>query len=45
MGENRIADLLSETLEEEKQTDVLLTELAVSSINIEAEEETEEDVK
>lgn len=45
MGENEIADLLSKTLNEEKEADVILTELAVSSINIEAEEETEEDVK
>lgn len=45
MGETEIADLLAETLEEEKEADQLLTELAVSSINIEAEEETEDDVK
>lgn len=44
MGETEISDLLAETLEEEKQTDMLLTELAVTSINIEADEETEEDV-
>jgi ferritin-like metal-binding protein YciE len=42
MGENEIADILAQTLEEEKQTDVLLTELAVSGINIAAEGETEE---
>src|SRR4051812_8175188 len=42
MGENEIADLLSETLDEEKQTDQLLTELAVSGINISAESEPEE---
>lgn len=42
MGQNEIAELLAETLEEEKQTDQLLTELAVSGINISAESETEE---
>jgi len=42
MGENEIADLLQETLDEEKQTDQLLTELAVSGINISAESEPEE---
>ena len=42
MGENEIADLLQETLDEEKQTDQLLTELAVSGINISAENEPEE---
>jgi ferritin-like metal-binding protein YciE len=43
MGENEIADLLEETLEEEKEADQLLTELAVSGINLAAEGETEED--
>lgn len=43
MGENEIADILTQTLEEEKQTDQLLTELAVSGINISADNETEED--
>lgn len=43
MGENEIADLLEETLEEEKETDQLLTELAVSGINLAADGETEED--
>jgi ferritin-like metal-binding protein YciE len=42
MGENEIADILNQTLEEEKQTDQLLTELAVSGINIAAEGEPEE---
>ena len=42
MGENEIADLLQQTLDEEKQTDQLLTELAVSGINISAESEPEE---
>jgi len=42
MGENEIANLLQQTLDEEKQTDQLLTELAVSGINITAESEPEE---
>jgi ferritin-like metal-binding protein YciE len=42
MGENEIADLLQQTLDEEKQTDQLLTELAVSGINITADNEPEE---
>ncbi|RYZ30257.1 MAG: ferritin-like domain-containing protein [Chitinophagaceae bacterium] len=42
MGENEIADVLAQTLEEEKQTDLLLTELAVSGINIAADGEPEE---
>jgi ferritin-like metal-binding protein YciE len=42
MGENDIAELLQETLDEEKNADELLTELAVSSININAENEEEE---
>lgn len=41
MGENEIADLLNETLEEEKEADQLLTELAVSGINLGAENEEE----
>ena len=42
MGENEIAEILNQTLEEEKQTDQLLTELAVSGINIAAEDEPEQ---
>ena len=42
MGENEIADVLQETLDEEKETDLILTELAVSGINIKAENEPEE---
>ena len=42
MGENEIANLLQQTLDEEKQADQLLTELAVSGINITAENEPEE---
>jgi ferritin-like metal-binding protein YciE len=49
LGENRQADLLQETLDEEEQTDRLLTDLAESEINIEAEEgeaaEGEEEVE
>lgn len=37
IGENRQAELLQETLDEEEQTDRLLTDLAESEINIEAE--------
>ena len=42
MRENEIAEILNQTLEEEKQTDQLLTELAVSGINIAAEGEPEQ---
>ena len=42
MGENEIAELLQQTLDEEKETDQLLTELAVSGINITADNEPEE---
>jgi ferritin-like metal-binding protein YciE len=38
IGEDRQAELLQETLDEEEQTDKLLTDLAESEINIEAEE-------
>lgn len=38
LGEKKVEKLLQETLEEEKRTDALLTELAVSSINISAAE-------
>ena len=37
LGHEDIADLLSETLEEEKETDAKLTELAESAVNAEAE--------
>jgi ferritin-like metal-binding protein YciE len=43
IGLNEAVDLLQQTLDEEKETDVLLTELAVSSVNINAENEPEED--
>ncbi|MDQ3098200.1 MAG: ferritin-like domain-containing protein [bacterium] len=39
LGENDAKDLLGTTLEEEKETDELLTELAVSTIQEEVEEE------
>jgi ferritin-like metal-binding protein YciE len=42
MGRDDIATLLQQTLDEEKQTDVKLTELAVSSVNINADNEPEE---
>lgn len=42
MGENKIADLLHQTLEEERETDEMLTELAESGINMAAENEPEE---
>jgi ferritin-like metal-binding protein YciE len=43
IGRTDVADILAETLAEEKETDQLLTELAISSINIEAGNEDEED--
>lgn len=42
MGKNDIAELLAQTLAEEKETDQLLTEIAESSINEEAEQEDAE---
>lgn len=39
MGKNDVADLLAQTLAEEKEADQLLTEIAESSINQEADEE------
>jgi ferritin-like metal-binding protein YciE len=36
LGHDDIADLLEQTLEEEKETDVKLTELAESAVNVEA---------
>ncbi|HUQ67024.1 MAG TPA: ferritin-like domain-containing protein [Flavitalea sp.] len=41
MGENEVADLLQLTLDEEKEADQTLTELAVSGINISAGNESE----
>lgn len=43
MGRDDIANLMQQTLDEEKEADVLLTELAVSGININAENEPEEE--
>jgi ferritin-like metal-binding protein YciE len=39
MGRDDIAELLNETLENEKATDVILTEIAVGAINAEAASE------
>jgi ferritin-like metal-binding protein YciE len=41
MGMDEVADILAQTLEEEKQTDVGLTEIAENNINWEAEQEGE----
>ena len=41
MGLDEAADLLNETLDEERETDQLLTEIAENNINWEAEQETE----
>jgi ferritin-like metal-binding protein YciE len=43
MGEDDLAELLSQTLEEEKQTDQTLTGIAEGGINWEAEQEEEEE--
>ena len=43
MGQDEIADILNQTLEEEKEADELLTQIAESSINWQAEEEDEEE--
>jgi ferritin-like metal-binding protein YciE len=43
MGNDEVADLLEQTLEEEKQTDEGLTEIADNNINWEAEQEGEEE--
>jgi ferritin-like metal-binding protein YciE len=39
MGLHRVAEILEKTLNEEEETDLLLTEVAETYINIEAEEE------
>lgn len=41
LGEEEVASLLAQTLEEEKQTDVLLTGIAESNVNYQAAEEEE----
>jgi ferritin-like metal-binding protein YciE len=43
LGLTEVAELLEETLEEEKATDVKLTELAMSMVNEQAEEGEEDD--
>lgn len=43
LGLNEVADIFQTTLDEEKQTDQLLSELAISSININAAGEDSED--
>ena len=43
LGQDDIAELLEETLEEEKETDERLTELAESNINAEAEAAGDDD--
>ncbi|MCP6756681.1 ferritin-like domain-containing protein, partial [Klebsiella pneumoniae] len=43
LGHDDAVSLLQETLAEEKQTDLNLTELAESEVNIEAEEEEGEE--
>ncbi len=45
MGMDEVADILEQTLEEEKQTDQGLTEIAENNINWEAEQEGEEEDK
>lgn len=42
LGNNEVAELLEETLEEEKEADRLLTEIAEASINVEAASEEDE---
>jgi ferritin-like metal-binding protein YciE len=42
MGQDQIAEIFSQTLEEEKQTDQILSEIAETNINWEAEQEPEE---
>lgn len=41
LGLNDVAALLNESLEEEKETDVLLSDIAENNINYQAAEETE----
>ena len=43
LGLGEVADLLRQTLEEEKQTDQLLTVIAENNVNYEASQEEEED--
>ena len=41
LGLIEVADILAQTLQEEKETDELLTQIAEASVNYEAAEETE----
>ena len=41
LGHTNAAELLQQTLDEEKETDQLLTELALTSVNVEAQNATE----
>lgn len=43
MGQNEVAEILNTTLEEEKETDTLLSEIAENDINWEAEQEGSEE--
>ena len=43
LGEDEAADLLEETLDEERDTDERLTEIAESAINLDENEEEDED--
>jgi ferritin-like metal-binding protein YciE len=43
MGRDDLSQLMQETLDEEKEADTLLTELAVNGINMQAENEPEEE--
>ena len=45
LGEDEVADLLEQTLNEEKEADETLSGIAESSINIEASEKDEEEVE
>jgi ferritin-like metal-binding protein YciE len=42
LGEGEVAQLLQQTLDEEKETDALLTDIAENDINYQASEESEE---
>jgi ferritin-like metal-binding protein YciE len=41
LGHTEAAELLQTTLDEEKETDQLLSELALSSVNVKAQNESE----
>lgn len=45
MGLTEVAELLGQTLQEEKETDELLTSIAENDINLQAEQEGEEDTE